>query len=96
MNILDHMIGIESVEFFNLLESRTNVFIYCSPLTKKMISSWKEDNSKGTNLTKLDSHLKSLEVEQTTLIMLPSTDKDQPDQIQVTLIPASHCPGSVM
>ena len=52
------MIGIESVEFFKLLESRPDVFIYCSPLTKKMISSWKEDNNKGTNLTKLDSHLK--------------------------------------
>ena len=90
------MIGIESAEFFKLLESRPDVFIYCSPLTKKMISSWKEDNNKGTNLTKLDSHLSALDVDQTHVIMLPSTDKDQPKQIQVTLVPASHCPGSVM
>ena len=90
------MIGIESAEFFKLLESRPNVYIYCSPLTKKMISSWKEDDNKGTNLTKLDSHLKSLDVDQSHFVPLPSTEKDQPDQIQVTLIPASHCPGSVM
>lgn len=89
------MIGIDSFEFFKFLESKPQMKIYCSELTKNMLSSWKDESGK-TNLAKLDPYLKPLEMNQCTLIYLPSADPKLPDQLSVTLISAGHCPGSTM
>lgn len=78
----DHMKGLASSEFETALQ-KNNAFIYMSAVSKSIIEkmySW------------LIKYIKELNIEGKNYVDIPSIDTT----ITVTLIPAGHCPGSVM
>lgn len=77
----DHMDGL--FEFAKILNSSTDKFIYCSPLTKEFIC----------NLSCKIDHEKVIGLE----INKPFNVYElQESYVTVTPLPAAHCPGSVM
>lgn len=84
------MKGLDSHDLYQTLQSRSGVFIYCSEVTKHILSSWQ-------NYSKLSSYLKILELNQTTKLDVPNCSESvNRTSFCVTLVPNSHCPGSVM
>ncbi|KFQ29637.1 Protein artemis, partial [Mesitornis unicolor] len=65
------------------------VKLYCSPVTKELLlTSWKYKF--------WENHIVALEVETPTQISLVDETSGEKEDIEVTLLPAGHCPGSVM
>ena len=87
----DHMKGLDSHDLYQTLQKNPGVYIYCSEVTREILSSWE-------NYSKLRPYLKSLEENQTTkLDFMNSADNcDITTGFCVSLVPAGHCPGSVM
>lgn len=88
----DHMEGLGSHDFYQFVQNRPGVFVYCSSVTKQLLSSW-EDYSK------LSPYLKVLEINQTIILNFSVPNENglsHQKSICVTLIPNGHCPGSVM
>lgn len=93
----DHMVGLAAPEFSERLSNNLSYKLYCHPVTKGLLMgmSWFEH---------LHPFIVSLPSdEESHLIEVPKvsdgSDRDQhqiPQHIAVTLIPAGHCPGSVM
>ena len=87
------MKGLDSHELYQTVKTKPGLFIYCSAITKKILSDW-------PIYCKLSPYLKVLELNQTLKIDLPSDDcsDGHPSKISfcVTSIPSGHCPGSVM
>ncbi|XP_048818932.1 protein artemis isoform X2 [Lagopus muta] len=65
------------------------VKLYCSPVTKELLLT----NSKYEFW---ENHIVALEVETPTQISLVDETTGEKEDIEVTLLPAGHCPGSVM
>ncbi|XP_065919409.1 protein artemis-like isoform X2 [Dysidea avara] len=63
--------------------------LYCSEVTKALLQVDEE-------FAHLVPYLKSLPIEETVLLSLPAHMHLKPLQVTVTLLPAGHCPGSVM
>ncbi|KFQ35065.1 Protein artemis, partial [Merops nubicus] len=65
------------------------VKLYCSPVTKELLlTNWKYKF--------WENHIVALEVETPTQISLVDEASGEKEDIEVTLLPAGHCPGSVM
>ncbi|XP_010135547.1 PREDICTED: protein artemis, partial [Buceros rhinoceros silvestris] len=65
------------------------VKLYCSPVTKELLlTNWKYKF--------WENHIVALEVETPTQISLVDETSGEKEDIEVTLLPAGHCPGSVM
>uniref|UniRef100_A0A8C5THD6 Protein artemis n=1 Tax=Malurus cyaneus samueli TaxID=2593467 RepID=A0A8C5THD6_9PASS len=65
------------------------VKLYCSPVTKELLlTNWKYKF--------WENHIVALEVETPTQISLEDETSGEKEDIVVTLLPAGHCPGSVM
>lgn len=82
----DHMRGIEDQWFQTSFNSSENMVLYASPLTITYLK-----RNKTINLD--EDKLKSLEIGFPHLLKVYS---EQYEYICVTLLPAGHCPGSVM
>ncbi|XP_062618810.1 protein artemis-like isoform X2 [Saccostrea cucullata] len=83
----DHMQGLAYPEFTERLSSRNDIFLYCSEVTKILLME---------KHPKLEKFVRTLPVAEPTVIPIPEPDKAKKDKVTVTLIHASHCPGSVM
>lgn len=88
------MKGLNSLELLLYLQCNRDVFIYCSKITKAIISNW-------SNFKALSPYLRSLEINQNVKIDLicknDSNNQTKSDsELIVTLLPNGHCPGSVM
>ncbi|XP_042671454.1 protein artemis isoform X1 [Centrocercus urophasianus] len=85
----DHMKGLRAPALRRRLQSSLKVKLYCSPVTKELLLT----NSKYEFW---ENHIVALEVETPTQISLVDETTDEKEDIEVTLLPAGHCPGSVM
>ncbi|XP_064299645.1 protein artemis isoform X1 [Phalacrocorax carbo] len=85
----DHMKGLRAPALKRRLEGSLKVKLYCSPVTKELLlTSWKYKF--------WEHHIVALEVETPTQISLVDETSGEKEDIEVTLLPAGHCPGSVM
>ncbi|XP_040452098.1 protein artemis [Falco naumanni] len=85
----DHMKGLRAPALKRRLEGSLKVKLYCSPVTKELLlTSWKYKF--------WENHIVALEVETPTQISLVDETSGEKEDIEVTLLPAGHCPGSVM
>ncbi|KFU92342.1 Protein artemis, partial [Chaetura pelagica] len=85
----DHMKGLRATAMKRRLEGSLKVKLYCSPVTKELLlTSWKYKF--------WENHIVALEVETPTQISLIDETSGEKEDIEVTLLPAGHCPGSVM
>lgn len=85
----DHMKGLLVKEFLRRLEENGNVFLYCSEISYHILMCTAMKGVKES--VKIVSHRKEAIVE-----VPPSEIYHQPQILTVTVIPAGHCPGSVM
>ncbi|XP_048741543.1 protein artemis-like isoform X2 [Ostrea edulis] len=83
----DHMEGLAAVEFFERLSSRNDIFLYCSEITKILLME---------KHPKLEKFVRTLKVGQPSVIPIPQQESAKTEEVTVTLIHASHCPGSVI
>ncbi|XP_046682765.1 protein artemis-like [Homalodisca vitripennis] len=81
----DHMRGLYSSEFIKLLVEDDNKMLYCSMFTKYMVLS--KDRCCKIPMEKICA----IEVNSTLVVQ-----HNNRESVQVTAIPAGHCPGSVM
>ncbi|XP_061617719.1 protein artemis isoform X4 [Phyllopteryx taeniolatus] len=85
----DHMRGMKSPKMKRRLQSSRRVKLYCSLVTKELLLSsrrhlfWEE-------------FIVPLELESPTQISLVDETSGESEELTVTLLPAGHCPGSVM
>jgi DNA cross-link repair 1C protein len=85
----DHMSGLDSKDLLIALKE-LNLSFYCSEVTQALL----ENDSDFAHIRKF---LKSLPIEEPTrLTLAPYRDDDKLMIVTVTLLPAGHCPGSVM
>uniref|UniRef100_A0A8B9USD0 Protein artemis n=1 Tax=Anas zonorhyncha TaxID=75864 RepID=A0A8B9USD0_9AVES len=85
----DHMKGLRASALKRRLEGSLKVKLYCSPVTKELLlTNWKYKF--------WENHIVALEVETPTQISLVDETSGEKEDIEVTLLPAGHCPGSVM
>ncbi|XP_051490460.1 protein artemis isoform X2 [Apus apus] len=85
----DHMKGLRAPAMKRRLEGSLKVKLYCSPVTKELLlTSWKYKF--------WENHIVALEVETPTQISLLDETTGEKEDLEVTLLPAGHCPGSVM
>ena len=87
----DHMVGLSSIEFSTVLRENGRVKLFCHTVTAGLLLGLEE-------YSHLESSIHSLECGTDYSIAVPSEQGS--DQIAyyvtVSLIPAGHCPGSVM
>ncbi|XP_053798299.1 protein artemis [Vidua chalybeata] len=85
----DHMMGLRATALKRRLEGSLKVKLYCSPVTKELLlTNWKYKF--------WENHIVALEVETPTQITLEDETSGEKEDVVVTLLPAGHCPGSVM
>ncbi|XP_062487892.1 protein artemis isoform X1 [Pezoporus occidentalis] len=85
----DHMKGLRAPALRRRMESSLKVKLYCSPVTKELLlTNWK--------YRFWENHIVALEVETPTQISLVDEATGEKEDVEVTLLPAGHCPGSVM
>lgn len=81
------MVGLaESNDIYHLLSSKSDTYIYCTSLTKTILSRWPK-------YSRLSCFFKVLEINQSKKIDFPGTSLPG---FTVTSIQNGHCPGSVM
>ncbi|XP_063604949.1 protein artemis-like [Penaeus indicus] len=85
----DHMIGLSSPQFLDHLESNSGVYLYCSAITARFLQA-------SIRHRPLDPFVRPLPPEEPVKITVPNVAEEASHQLCVTLIPAGHCPGSVM
>lgn len=85
----DHMIGLSSPHFLDHLESNSGVYLYCSSITARFLQA-------SIRHRPLDPFVRPLPHEEPVNITVPNVAEEASHQLCVTLIPAGHCPGSVM
>ena len=83
------MTGLSSPQFLDHLESNNGVYLYCSPLTSRFLQS-------SIRHRPLTPYVFPLQLEETVKITVPNVAEEATHQVWVTLLPAAHCPGSVM
>ncbi|XP_013909828.1 PREDICTED: protein artemis [Thamnophis sirtalis] len=85
----DHMKGLRAPSMKRRLACSLKLRLYCSPVTKELLLS-------SPRYTFWENYIVTLEVETPTQISLIEETSGEKEDIVVTLLPAGHCPGSVM
>ena len=87
----DHMLGLSSTELNTVFTKNNNVKLYCPDITTGLLLGLDE-------YSHLKSSIQSLDCETEHCIAVPSRQGsgDVSYYVTVSLIPAGHCPGSVM
>ncbi|XP_041636293.1 protein artemis isoform X2 [Cheilinus undulatus] len=85
----DHMKGLKGPILKRKLQSSRTVRLYCSFVTKELLLS-------NPKYTFWEEYIVALELESPTQISLVDETSGEKEDIVVTLLPAGHCPGSVM
>ncbi|KAM6437226.1 protein artemis isoform 2-T2 [Liasis olivaceus] len=85
----DHMKGLRAPPMKRRLACSLKVRLYCSPVTKELLLS-------SPRYKFWENHIVALEVETPTQISLIEEASGEKEDIEITLLPAGHCPGSVM
>ncbi|XP_053428468.1 protein artemis isoform X2 [Nycticebus coucang] len=85
----DHMKGLRAPTLKRRLECSLKVYLYCSPVTKELLLT-------SPKYRFWEKRIVSIEIETPTQISLVDEASGKKEEIVVTLLPAGHCPGSVM
>nr|XP_030688281.1 protein artemis isoform X2 [Globicephala melas] len=85
----DHMKGLRAPTLKRRLECTLKVYLYCSPVTKELLLT-------SPRYRFWEKRIISIEIETPTQISLVDEASGEKEEIVVTLLPAGHCPGSVM
>ncbi|XP_007532138.2 protein artemis [Erinaceus europaeus] len=85
----DHMKGLRAPALKRRLECSLKVYLYCSPVTKELLLT-------SPKYRFWEKRIISIEIETPTQISLIDEASGEKEEIVVTLLPAGHCPGSVM
>ncbi|XP_055970599.1 protein artemis [Sorex fumeus] len=85
----DHMKGLRAPSLKRRLECSLKVFLYCSPVTKELLLM-------SPKYKFWEKRVVSIEIESPTVIPLIDEASGEKEEVVVTLLPAAHCPGSVM
>ncbi|XP_045320751.1 protein artemis isoform X3 [Leopardus geoffroyi] len=85
----DHMKGLRAPTLKRRLECSLKVCLYCSPVTKELLLT-------NPRYRFWEKRIISIEIETPTQISLVDEASGEKEEIVVTLLPAGHCPGSVM
>ncbi|XP_032477993.1 protein artemis isoform X2 [Phocoena sinus] len=85
----DHMKGLRAPSLKRRLECSLKVYLYCSPVTKELLLT-------SPRYRFWEKRIISIEIETPTQISLVDEASGEKEEIVVTLLPAGHCPGSVM
>ncbi|XP_019753048.1 protein artemis isoform X12 [Hippocampus comes] len=85
----DHMRGIKAPKLKRRLRSSRRVKLYCSLVTKELLLSSRKHLF-------WEKFIVPLELESPTQISLVDEASGESEEVVVTLLPAGHCPGSVM
>ncbi|XP_036763933.2 protein artemis isoform X2 [Manis pentadactyla] len=85
----DHMKGLRAPALKRRLECSLKVYLYCSPVTKELLLT-------SPKYRFWEKRIMSIEVETPTQISLVDEASGKKEEIVVTLLPAGHCPGSVI
>ncbi|XP_045444226.1 protein artemis isoform X2 [Pipistrellus kuhlii] len=85
----DHMKGLRAPALKRRLECSLKVYLYCSPVTKELLLT-------SPKYRFWEKRIISIEIETPTQISLVDEASGEKEEIVVTLLPAGHCPGSVM
>lgn len=85
----DHMKGLKGPLLKRKLQSSRTVRLYCSFVTKELLLS-------NPKYAFWEDYIVALELESPTQISLVDEASGEKEDIVVTLLPAGHCPGSVM
>uniref|UniRef100_A0A8C4K449 Protein artemis n=1 Tax=Dromaius novaehollandiae TaxID=8790 RepID=A0A8C4K449_DRONO len=85
----DHMRGLRAPALRRRLECSLKVNLYCSPVTKELLLT-------SSKYKFWENRIVALEIETPTQISLVDETSGEKEDIEVTLLPAGHCPGSVM
>ncbi|XP_048223443.1 LOW QUALITY PROTEIN: protein artemis [Perognathus longimembris pacificus] len=85
----DHMKGLRAPTLKRRLECSLKVFLYCSPVTKELLLT-------SPRYRFWEKRIVSIEIETPTQLSLVDEATGKKEEIVVTLLPAGHCPGSVM
>uniref|UniRef100_A0A8C9WEE8 Protein artemis n=1 Tax=Scleropages formosus TaxID=113540 RepID=A0A8C9WEE8_SCLFO len=85
----DHMKGLKGPLLKRKLKVSLTVKLYCSPVSKELLLS-------NPKYGFWEKHIVALELESPTQISLVDETSGEKEDIVVTLLPAGHCPGSVM
>lgn len=80
----DHMVGLRSADFHAVLRKKESAVLYCSELTKLFLAS--------NHLEGLANKIRVLPINQKITISVIGLN----GCIEVTALPAGHCPGSIM
>ncbi|XP_077329109.1 protein artemis isoform X1 [Lithobates pipiens] len=85
----DHMKGLRAPLLKRRLECSLKVFLYCSPVTKELLLT-------SPKYAFWENRIRPVEVDTPTQISLVDECTGEKEDILITLLPAGHCPGSVM
>ncbi|XP_060078956.1 protein artemis-like [Ylistrum balloti] len=85
----DHTVGLSAPSFITRLKESSEIFLYCSEITKVLLA-------ESPKYQHLERYIKTLPDSHPVTISIPPTHACKVDFVQVTLLPAAHCPGSVM
>ncbi|KAM9093555.1 protein artemis isoform 3-T3 [Megaptera novaeangliae] len=85
----DHMKGLRAPTLKRRLECSLKVYLYCSPVTKELLLT-------SPRYRFWEKRIISIEIETPTQISLVDEASGEKEEIVVTLLPAGHCPGSVI
>ncbi|XP_078409041.1 protein artemis isoform X2 [Cetorhinus maximus] len=85
----DHMKGLRAPALKRRLECSLKLKLYCSPVTKEILLT-------SSKYKFWENYIMAIEVETPTQISLVDEATGEKEDILVTLLPAGHCPGSVM
>uniref|UniRef100_A0A8C7C0J0 Protein artemis n=2 Tax=Neovison vison TaxID=452646 RepID=A0A8C7C0J0_NEOVI len=85
----DHMKGLRAPTLKRRLECSLKVCLYCSPVTKELLLT-------NPKYRFWEKRIVSIEIETPTQIPLVDEASGEKEEVVVTLLPAGHCPGSVM
>nr|XP_045730327.1 protein artemis isoform X2 [Mirounga angustirostris] len=85
----DHMKGLRAPTLKRRLECSLKVCLYCSPVTKELLLT-------SPKYKFWEKRIISIEIETPTQIPLVDEASGEKEEVVVTLLPAGHCPGSVM
>ncbi|ESO91307.1 hypothetical protein LOTGIDRAFT_209646 [Lottia gigantea] len=88
----DHMTGLNYRSFAKRLQAGNNIYLYMSDVSKVLLLG---DNTYSFH--HLEPYIKTLQIKRPSTITIPcNTVSGKPKLVSVTLLPAGHCPGSVM
>nr|XP_033814610.1 protein artemis isoform X2 [Geotrypetes seraphini] len=85
----DHMKGLRAPSLKRRLECSLKIHLYCSPVTKELLLT-------NPKYSFWENRIITIEVEIPTQISLVDEASGEKEDVLVTLLPAGHCPGSVI